>query len=155
MNRIQIREANENDFTAILALIKELAGFEKAADKVTNTVEQMKSEKELFRCFVAEMPDGEIAAMALYYFAYYTWVGKSLYLDDIYVKKVYRGKKIGSALLNRIFETARAEGCRRVRWQVLDWNSPAIELYRKAGASIDGEWLNCDFDEMGIKNFRI
>lgn len=152
---MKLREATENDFPGILALVKELAEFEKAPEKVTNTVEQMRNEKDLFHCIVAETPSGEIAGMALYFFAYYTWVGKSLYLDDIYVKKNYRRMHIGSSLLNRIFEVARQEDCKRVRWQVLNWNSNAIELYRKCGATIDDEWLNCDFDFEGIKNFSV
>lgn len=150
-----IREATEDDFPEILGLIKELAEFEKAPEKVTNSVEQMKKEKDLFRCFVAEAPSGEIAGMALYFIAYYTWVGKSLYLDDIYVKTSFRRLRLGSALLNKIFEVARQEDCKRVRWQVLNWNSNAIELYRKGGATLDGEWLNCDFDVEGISKFSL
>jgi ribosomal protein S18 acetylase RimI-like enzyme len=151
---INIRIATEDDFPSILLLIKELAAFEKAPEKVTNSVEQMKKEKELFRCFVAETESKEIVGMALYFFAYYTWVGKSLYLEDIYVKESFRKQKIGTALLRKIFNVAREEGCRRVRWQVLHWNQPAIQMYKKCGAEINDEWLNCDFDSDGIKNFR-
>ncbi len=150
-----IRYATEEDFPAILSLIRELAAFEKAPEKVTNSVEQMKQEQELFRCLVAETGTREIVGIALYFFAYFTWVGKSLYLDDLYVKKTFRKQKIGSALLKRIFEVANSEGCKRVRWQVLSWNQPALQLYMKSGASIDGEWLNCDFDSDAIKNFKI
>jgi GNAT superfamily N-acetyltransferase len=152
---IKIRTATEEDFSAILLLIKELAAFERAADKVTNTVEQMRTEKNLFRCFVAETESGEIVAIALYFFAYYTWVGKSLYLEDIYVKEEYRMHKIGSALLKKIFEEAKAEDCKRVRWQVLNWNQTAIKMYEKSGAQIDDEWLNCNFDADGIKSFNL
>jgi ribosomal protein S18 acetylase RimI-like enzyme len=152
---IKIREATEDDFPAILSLIKELAEYERAPGKVTNSVEQMKEEKELFRCFVAETGEGEIVGMALYFMAYFTWVGKSLYLEDIYVKEPYRQHRIGSALLRMVFEVARAERCRRVRWQVLDWNEPAIAFYRKCGAELDGEWINCNFDEAGIASFNI
>jgi len=150
-----IRKATEADFQAILSLIKELAEFEKAPDKVTNTTEQMKQEKDLFRCFVAETETKEIVGMALYFFAYFTWVGKSLYLDDIYVKDAFRNHKIGTALLRKIFEVANKENCKRVRWQVLKWNHSAIQMYTKSGAEIDDEWLNCTFDEVGIENFRL
>jgi predicted N-acetyltransferase YhbS len=150
-----IRYATEEDFPAILSLIRELAAFEKAPEKVTNSVEQMKQEQELFRCLVAETGTREIVGIALYFFAYFTWVGKSLYLDDLYIKKTFRKQKIGSALLKRIFEVANSEGCKRVRWQVLSWNQPALQLYTKSGASIDGEWLNCDFGADAIKNFKI
>ena len=150
-----IRSAAEEDFPAILSLIKELAEYERAPGKVTNSVEQMKEEKELFRCFVAETVDGDIVGMALYFLAYFTWVGKSLYLEDIYVKEPFRQHRIGSALLRKVFEVARAERCRRVRWQVLNWNEPAIAFYRKCGADLDGEWINCNFDEAGIARFNI
>ncbi|HPF02956.1 MAG TPA: GNAT family N-acetyltransferase [Bacteroidales bacterium] len=153
--KINIRKATVNDFASILALIKELAEFEKAPEKVTNSVGQMMKEKDLFRCFVAETEEGDIAGMALWFFAYYTWVGKSLYLDDIYVKKDFRKQKIGTALLKAVFEVAKEEGCKRVRWQVLDWNQPAIEMYKKSGALIENEWLNCTFDEAGIANFNL
>jgi GNAT superfamily N-acetyltransferase len=109
----------------------------------------------LFHCFVAETENNEIVGMALYFFAYYTWVGKSLYLDDIYVKESFRKHKIGSALLKKIFEVANMEDCKRVRWQVLNWNQSAIQLYKKSGAEIDDEWLNCSFDSYRIKNFKI
>lgn len=151
--KINIRKANENDFPAVLSLIKELAEFEKAPEKVTNTVDLMKKEKDLFICYVAETDDKEIVGMALFFFAYYTWVGKSLYLDDIYVKKEFRKNKIGKSLLKKVFEIARNEECKRVRWQVLNWNQPAIDVYRKIRAEIDDEWLNCSFDEEGIRNF--
>jgi len=150
-----IRAASEEDFPAILSLIKELAAYERAPGKVTNSVEQMKEEKDLFRCFVAETGEGEIIGMALYFMAYFTWVGKSLYLEDIYVKEPFRQHRIGSALLRKVFEVARAVRCKRVRWQVLEWNEPAIAFYRKCGAGLDGEWINCNFDEKGIASFSI
>jgi GNAT superfamily N-acetyltransferase len=152
---INIRKATEVDFPSILILIKELAAFEKAPEKVTNSLELMKKEKNLFHCFVAETETNEIVGMALYFFAYYTWVGKSLYLDDIYVKESFRKHKIGSGLLRKIFEVANMEECKRVRWQVLNWNKSAIQLYKKSGAEIDDEWLNCSFDSYRIKNFKI
>jgi len=150
-----IRAASEEDFPAILSLIKELAAYERAPGKVTNSVEQMKEEKDLFRCFVAETGEGEIIGMAVYFMAYFTWVGKSLYLEDIYVKEPFRQHRIGSALLRKVFEVARAARCKRVRWQVLEWNEPAIAFYRKCGAGLDGEWINCNFDEKGIASFSI
>jgi len=152
---INIRIGTEKDFPAILSLIKELATFERAPEKVTNSVELMNKEKDLFRCFVAETEAGEIAGMALYFFAYYTWVGKSLYLEDIYIKEPFRQHKIGTALLGKIFEVARAEDCKRVRWQVLNWNKAAIQMYTKNGADLDYEWINCNYDSDGIRNFGL
>jgi GNAT superfamily N-acetyltransferase len=141
-----IRPAVEEDFPAILGLIKELALFEKAPERVRNTVDQMRAEKDYFRAYVAQKDDGEIIGMALFYFAYYTWVGKSLYLDDLYVKEKYRGHGVGRALLNRVLDFARQNGCKRVRWQVLEWNTPAIEFYKKLGVTLDDEWINCDLE---------
>ena len=153
--KITIRKAREKDYSAILSLIKELAIFEKAPDKVTNTVGQMEKEKDFFQCYIAETEEKEIVGMALYFFAYYTWVGKSLYLDDLYVKESYRGQQTGTKLLKKILEIAKNENCKRVRWQVLNWNKPAIDMYKKIGASIEDEWNNCDVDAQGIKEFKI
>lgn len=139
-----IRTAERKDYPAILSLIKELAAFENAEHKVINSVEKMEAEDHLFECFVAEKPDGEIIGMALYYFTYYTWVGKSLYLDDLYVKEVYRGNNIGQQLLQKLFDVAKETKCNRIRWQVLNWNEPAIKFYEKLGVTIDKEWYNCD-----------
>jgi GNAT superfamily N-acetyltransferase len=149
---ITIRTGEEKDLPALLALIKELAAFEKAPDAVTNTIQRMVDEQQYFGFFVAEK-DGEIIGAAVYFFAWFTWVGKSLYLDDIYVKPAYRRRKVGSKLLRKIFEHARKEDCQRLRWQVLDWNSNAIDIYKKAGAHISGEWLNCDFHKKDIEDF--
>ena len=153
---ITIRNAEEKDLPQMIGLIKELAIFENAGDQVTNSVEQMCTEKEFFNCFVAERLDNkEIVGMALYYFAYYTWVGKSLYLDDLYIKQAFRGHKIGSKLLQKLFDVAKTENCKRVRWQVLDWNEPAVKLYKKMGAKLDSEWHNCDFDIKTIQKVTI
>ena len=150
---IIIRKGSEDDFPKLLELIKELAAFEKSTEKVTNTVELMKKEKDLFGFFIAETRNGEMVGMAVYFFAYYTWVGKSLYLEDIYIKEPFRREGIGTKLLDRIFEVARDENCKRVRWQVLSWNSSAISMYKKNGAVIDTEWFNCNYDEEGIRNY--
>ncbi len=151
---ILVREGYETDFPAVLMLIKELATFQHAPEKVLNTVVQMKSDAPLFRCFVAENEAGEIVGIATYFIAYFSWVGKSLYLDDLYVTASQRGHGAGSLLLNKIFETARMEDCQRVRWQVSDWNTNAIKFYEKCGAEIDREVYNCDFDRKAIEAFR-
>ncbi len=148
----KIYTAEEKDFPDIFDCIKELALFERAPEKVTNCVEQMKSEKKYFNCFVARNNEGKMLGFALFFIAYYTWVGKSLYLDDIYVKEKFRNLGIGKALLKKVFETAKTENCSRVRFQVLDWNLNAIEFYRKTGATLDNEWINCDYDKGFIKN---
>ena len=146
MINYKIREAKPSDFPAILQLIKELAFYEKAPEKVTNTVAQMKQDQACFKAIVAEKEDGEIIGFALFYFVYYTWVGKSLYLDDLYVKETYRSNKIGSKLLNRVISYGKKNNCKRIRWQVLHWNQPAIDFYKKLGVNLDNEWLNCDLE---------
>lgn len=150
---ITIRPAQEKDFPEILSMIKGLAKFENAEEAVINSVEKMKAEQDYFFCLVAVNPNDDLIGMALYYHVYYTWVGKSMYLDDLYVKPEYRGKKVGSLLLKKIFEHAKRTNCNRLRWQVLDWNDPAIQMYTKAGANMDGEWINCDFDQNGINKY--
>ncbi|MEZ4906387.1 MAG: GNAT family N-acetyltransferase [Saprospiraceae bacterium] len=146
MEYLTIRKGEKSDYPAILELIKELALFEKAPHKVTNTIDQMNDEDYLFNTFVAEDENGKILGMALFFFAYYTWVGKSLYLDDIVVSEKFRGQGIGTKLLTKVMEFAKVNNCKRVRWQVLDWNSDAIEFYRKWGANLDSEWINCDME---------
>src|SRR6476659_3789082 len=119
---ITIRKATQLDFASLFTLILELAHFQGTPERVVNTIEQMKNEKDFFHCFVAETDEKEIVGMALYFFSYYTWVGKSIYLDDLYVKETYRGQKIGSRLLEKIFEEAQKQNCKRVRWLVSEWN---------------------------------
>ncbi|HCP08864.1 MAG TPA: GNAT family N-acetyltransferase [Candidatus Moranbacteria bacterium] len=153
--KITIRKADEKDFTAVFSLIKELAIFEKQPEKVTNSVEQMRSEKDFFQCYIAENESKELIGMTVFFFAYYTWVGKSLYIDDLYVKETYRGKQIGTKLLKKIFEIAKKENCKRVSCLVSTWNNPAIELYKKYGAHIDSESRSFNFDETKIKEFKL
>lgn len=144
---IKIRKAEERDLPAILGLVKELAEFENGLDKVSNSLEQMQEEKDFFHCYVAEKEE-EVIGMALYYFVYYTWVGKSLYLEDLYVKGAYRGQNIGTQLMEKVMETARHENCKRFRLQVLHWNEPAIGFYEKHGFTVDKEWYNCDIHNL-------
>jgi GNAT superfamily N-acetyltransferase len=152
---ITIRHATEQDFPAVLDLVKELAVYQGTPERVLNSVEQMKAEKDYFRCLVAENDKGDIIGIASYFFAYYTWVGKSLYLDDLVVRQSERGQKAGSSLLKEVVSIAEKENCKRVRWLVSDWNKPAIEFYKKCGAEIDHEPCVCDLDEETIKHFKI
>ena len=147
---ITIRPGNENDYAAIHALIKEFAVFQKTPDKVTITIEQMIKEKDFFNCIVAEDSIGEIVGFASWFFAYYSWSGRAVYLDDLYVKASCRGQNTGTKLLESIIETARKMNCKKVRWQVSNWNKPAIAFYKKIGASIDDTEINCDFNLVHI-----
>ena len=141
---IVIREAEKTDFIQILQLFREFAAFEKQPDAVTNSVERMIKEKDHFNCFVAETNDKRIIGYATYFFTYYTWVGKCLYMDDLYVKPEFRAKGIGKRLMNSVIEFAKSSGCHKLRWQVSKWNKPAVEFYQSLGATIDDIERNCD-----------
>jgi diamine N-acetyltransferase len=145
---INIRKATDKDFPAIFGLITELAEYEESLDKVSNSLELMYEQKDYFNCYVAETEEKEIIGMALYYFSYYTWVGKTLYLDDLYVKEAYRGNGLGTRLMDKMFEVAKAEKCKRFRLQVLNWNESAIKLYEKSGFTVDKTWYNCDIEDL-------
>ncbi|HYF30287.1 MAG TPA: GNAT family N-acetyltransferase [Chitinophagaceae bacterium] len=152
MNTV-IRQATEADFPSVLSLVRELAIYQQMPERVLNTVEQMKAEKEYFRCLVAENEDKEIIGIASYFFAYYTWVGKSIYLDDLVVKQSCRGQGVGSLLLDSIIKIAKQENCKRVRWLVSEWNHPSIAFYTKRGVEIDRESYVCDLDAAAIQKW--
>ncbi len=141
---VTIRTAFEQDFPAILSLIREFSTFQRTPEKVTITLEQMIEEKELFQCFVAETEAKEIVGFASFFFAYYSWSGKALYLDDLYVTAAFRQQGIGKKLLDAVIHRAKQEHCKKVRWQVSNWNTHAIAFYQKMGATIDTTELNCD-----------
>ncbi|MFM7596492.1 MAG: N-acetyltransferase family protein [Flavobacteriales bacterium] len=141
---MKTRPAVLSDVPAIHGLIVELAVYEREPDAVINTISSL--EADLFiqkRCFaeVSEF-EGEIVGFALYFFGYSTWKGRTLYLEDLYVKETYRKHGIGQALFNTVVEIAKREGVRRMDWQVLEWNTPAIAFYKKNKALLDGEWIN-------------
>jgi len=141
---ISIRKANQQDFPAILSLIKEFSLFQKTPGKVTITLEEMIAVGNLFQCFVAETAASEIAGFASFYFVYNSWSGKGLYLDDLYVSADFRNRGIGKLLLRSIIQLAKDERCKKLRWQVSKWNENAIEFYKKTGAVIDDTEINCD-----------
>ncbi len=143
--KFKMRKGKPEDTEQVIELIKDLAEFEKATREVVNTPEKMRREFDLFRLLVVENEKKHIIAFALYYPVYYTWKGKSMYIDDIYVKEAYRNQGIGTMLLEKIMTEAILEGMNRLRWQVLEWNTPAIEFYRKYGVHFDNKWINCDW----------
>ena len=151
-----IRKATKNDMPSVLELIQELATFEKEPDAVVVTVDDLIrdgfSENPLFQCFVAEV-DGEIIGMALYYYRYSTWKGKTIHLEDLIVKESKRGTGAGFALYKEIIKQGKAENVRRIEWNVLDWNTPAIDFYEKSGAKVLGDWRVVHMDDKGIEQF--
>lgn len=155
---MNIRKATKNDMPQVLELIQELAVFEKEPDAVVVTVDDLVrdgfSENPLFQCFVAEV-DGEIIGMALYYYRYSTWKGKTIHLEDLIVKESKRGTGAGFALYKEIIKQGKAENVRRIEWNVLDWNTPAINFYEKSGAKVLNDWRVVHMDEKGIERFLI
>lgn len=143
---VLIREGKENDIPAALKLVKELATYEKAPDEVEVSESQMLDwgfgKNALFRFFVAE-EEGKVIGLALYYYKYSTWKGKCIFLEDIIVTESKRNNHIGSQLFERVVKVAKEENVKRLEWQVLNWNAPAIDFYEKYKANFDGEWLNC------------
>ncbi len=146
-----IRAGKKEDLPRVLELIKELAEYEKAGDEVQNTIAQMEidgfGENPIFGFFVAENDDNRIVGISIYYFRYSTWKGKRLYLEDIVVTASERGKGIGKLLFDRTIEKGKEEHCTGMMWQVLEWNEPAINFYKKYyKANLDGEWFNCNIE---------
>lgn len=143
---INIRKGTPADVEPALRLIKELAEYEKAPEQVINTVAQMLKdgfgEKPIFDLLVAETNDN-IVGIAIYFIKYSTWKGKCLYLDDIVVQESLRGKGIGRKLFDAVAAEAKLQNCRQVQWQVLNWNEPAINFYKKYDTVFDDEWINC------------
>lgn len=141
---VNIRPAVQADFIQIIELFKEFATFEKLPHKMINSVDRMNKEQDYFNCFVAETTDKKIIGYVTYFFCYYTWTGKSLYMDDLYVTRAYRANGIGTRLLNKVIEFARQAECHKLRWQVSNWNKHAINFYKNIGAEIDHVEQNCD-----------
>ncbi|KAA6316507.1 Spermidine N(1)-acetyltransferase [termite gut metagenome] len=140
---MNIRKAIESDFEQINVLFMEFAVFEKLPEQMVNTVERMKDEQEFLNCWVMEMPDNKIIGYVTYFFCYYTWTGKAMYMDDLYVKPEFRGIGIGTQLINKVIQYAKETGCHKLRWQVSSWNSSSIDFYKKLGADINSIEQNC------------
>lgn len=162
---ILIRRAVKEDCPRLLELVTELAIYEKAPDDVTVTLDHFTEsgfgKNPVWWSFVASTPgpfsingEGEqvsectevIHGFALYYIRYSTWKGQAMYLEDIIVTESMRGKKIGKLLFDSLIEEAKEKKLSRIIWQVLDWNKPAINFYKKYNANFDAGWLNCSID---------
>ena len=153
---MNIRKGEKKDMKAVLDLIQELATFEKEPDAVVVTVSDLErdgfGDNPLFHTFVAEVK-GEIVGIALYYYRYSTWKGKTIHLEDLIVKEKMRGSGLGFALYSKIIEQGQLDNVRRIEWNVLDWNTPAIDFYIKSGAKVLDTWRVAQMDENGITEF--
>ena len=152
----KIRKGKITDMPAVLELIQELAHFEKEPDAVEVTVADLEKDgfgdSPLFKTFVAEL-DNEIVGMALFYPRYSTWKGPTIHLEDLIVKKNKRGLNIGRALYTKVIEFGYKKGVKRIEWVVLDWNTPAIEFYKKTGAIVLDDWNTAQIEEQAIKKY--
>jgi GNAT superfamily N-acetyltransferase len=153
---ILIRDAVKSDMKSVHALINELAVFEKEPDAVEVTLDDLERDgfrsNPLFHCFVAEV-DGTIAGIALVYPRYSTWKGPVIHLEDLIVTQNMRGKGIGKALLKRVVQYGVDKKVKRVGWEVLDWNEPAITFYEDCGATVMRDWDVVQMDESAMKTF--
>lgn len=151
-----IRDAQQEDMQQVLTLIQELAEFENDPNAVEVTKEDLVKdgfgENKLFHCFVAEK-DKQIVGIALVYPRYSTWKGPVIHLEDLIVAEKMRGSGLGTALLNEVVKYGHDLGVRRICWEVLDWNEPAINFYEKKGAVVMRDWDVVQLDEMGISNY--
>ncbi|HHP7241683.1 MAG TPA: GNAT family N-acetyltransferase [Cyclobacteriaceae bacterium] len=143
-----IRKGKASDIPAALKLIKELAEYEQSLNEVLNTEEMMLEDfkkKSIYEFYVAES-DQTVVGLALYYMRYSTWKGIRLFLEDIIVTQSKRGVGIGTKLFEKVITVANERGCTGMMWQVLDWNKPAIEFYKKYNSRFDAGWTNCHLD---------
>jgi GNAT superfamily N-acetyltransferase len=141
---MRLREAQQGDEVKILELIHALAVYEKSPNEVINTAANLKRdlfEKKICHAIVAEI-QGEIVGFALYYFAYSTWKGQCLYLEDLFVQPTFRQHGIGKQLFDAVVSAAKSNNVKRMDWQVLAWNEPALAFYKKQAALLDDEWIN-------------
>ncbi len=144
-NKVVIRTATKEDCAAMLQLVHELAVYERAPNEVTVSMEHFIEsgfgDNPVWWALVAEV-GGSVIGFALYYIRYSTWKGQRMYLEDILVTEAWRGKGVGSMLMNELVAIAKEKGFHGINWQVLDWNEPAINFYKKYKASFDPEWVN-------------
>ena len=136
-----IRKAVSEDLPSIYKLVVELAIYEKEPDAVTATLLDYQQDfaNGVFQCIVAEEA-GDIAGIAIFFMNYSTWKGKMMYLEDFVVKQEQRKNGVGQLLFDAFLAEAKTQGCRLVKWQVLDWNEPALNFYKKNDAIIETNW---------------
>lgn len=140
---IQIRKATEQDLPKVFKLVKEFASFLEKTDKVHTSVDDFIKNQEYYSCFLAENMKGETMGYALFSTMFHTWSGKSIYLDDLFVKDEYRRCSIGTMLICSLIDYAKSQDVNNLNWQVLEWNKTAINFYKKLGANVGDDNMNC------------
>ena len=152
-----IRPAEKKDVPDILRLIKELAEYEKAPDEVKITLQELENDgfgpNAIYKAFVADS-DGKILGMALYYIKYSTWKGRCVFLEDLMVSQQYRRYGVGKQLFDAVVKVCKVTGVRKMDWQILDWNEPAINFYKKYNTVFSDEWLNGSLYEKQLKELN-
>jgi len=145
-HNVTIRKAIKSDCPRMMELIHELAVYEQAPNEVTVTMEHFEESgfgnNPVWWAYVAEV-EGTVIGFALYYIRYSTWKGQRMYLEDLLVTESWRGKGIGMLLFEALIAAAKAQELNGIAWQVLDWNTPAINFYKKLSAHFDAAWVNC------------
>ena len=146
--QIDLRRAEKEDCPRLMELVNELAVYEKAPEEVTVTLQEFEDagfgQTPVWNAFVAEV-NGALVGFAIYYTRYSTWKGKRLYLEDFIVTEEFRGKGIGKLLFETVMREAKEKGFNGMSWQVLDWNEPALNFYKKYNANLEDGWLNASF----------
>ena len=141
--QVIIRRGTSADFSQVYELMREFSHFQGTPERVTITPAEMESNQFLFQCYVAE-GDNRIIGFASFFPAYYSWTGKALYLDDLFVKEKFRKIGLGKQLLEAVIRHAKEEKYKKIRWQVSKWNTHAIAFYKRMGATVDEVEINCD-----------
>ena len=153
-----LRRGREADLPRVLALIQELAEYERAPEAVTNTLDMMRRDgfgpEPIFGFFVLES-GADLVGLALFYTAYSTWKGRMLYLEDLVVTEAARRGGYGRQLFDAVVAEARRTGAQRLKWQVLNWNEPAIAFYKKLGATIEDDWLNGNLGAEELSKYQL
>lgn len=143
---IKIRKVQEHEYLVLLDMIKEFADFLRKSEKVKMTSDVLKKNKYHFQAFFAKTENKEIAGYVICFFTFHTWTGKALYIEDIFIRDKYRGHSVGSLFMDYLIKYAEKNQCESLNWQVLNWNESAIKFYKKLGATVGDDNLNCSLE---------
>lgn len=143
---IKIRKATQEDYQSVFRLVKEFAAFLGKSENVKTTIDDFINQSDYFSCLLAENSKGDVIGYTLFSTIFHTWSGKSIYLDDLFVKEEYRQHSVGTMLVCSLIEYAKQNQVNSLNWQVLEWNESAIHFYKKMGATVGDDNINCYFE---------